>query len=140
MDKVPIKDRTMLLSDNGSGYVSQAFGDYLRLVGIKHIPASPFHPQTNGKIERYHRTIKGEINLVPCAIFSELRQAIESFVEYYNHRLYHEFLENVTPADVYFGRRDGILARRKEARRKTLQARHEHNRKLRELDRGNSTG
>ncbi len=140
MGEVPIKDRTSLLSDNGSGYVSQAFGDYLGLVGIKHILASPFHPQTNGKIERYHRTIKGEINLVPHDMPSELRQAIEAFVEYYNHQRYHEALGNVTPADVYFGRKNGILARRKEAKQKTLQARKEYNRKLRELDRGNSTG
>jgi len=140
MGEVPINDRTSLLSDNGSGYVSQAFGDYLGLVGIKHILASPFHPQTNGKIERYHRTIKGEINLVPHDMPSELRQAVEAFVEYYNHQRYHEALGNVTPADVYFGRKDGILARRKEAKQKTLQARKEHNRKLRELDRGNSTG
>ena len=139
MDKVPIKDRTSLLSDNGSGYVSQAFGEYLRLVGIKHILASPFHPQTNGKVERYQQTLKGEINQVPYEMPSELRQAIESFIEYYNHRRYHEALGNVTPADVYHGRRDGILARRKEAKRRTLQARKEYNQKLRELDRGNST-
>ncbi len=132
MSEVPIKDRASLLSDNGSGYVSQAFGDYLRLVGIKHILASPFHPQTNGKIERYHRTIKGDINLVPYEMPSELRQAIESFVEHYNHRRYHEALDNVTPADVYFGRRDEILAQRKEAKRKTLQARKKYYRTARE--------
>lgn len=99
----------------------------------------PFHPQTNGKIERYHRTIKREINLVPYEMPSELRQAIESFVEYYNHRRYHEALGNVTPADVYFGRRDKILAQRKEVKRKTLQARHEHNQRLRKLDKINSS-
>ena len=70
---------------------------------------------------------------------SELRQAIEAFVEYYNHQRYHEALENVAPADVYFGRKDGILVRRKEAKQRTLQARHEHNRKLRELDKINSS-
>jgi len=129
MSKVPVKDRTSLLSDNGSGYVSRAFGDYLRLVGIKHILASPFHPQTNGKVERYQQTLKGEINQVPYEMPSELRQAIKSFVEYYNHQRYHEALENVTPADVYFGRKDGILARRKEAKQRTLRARKEHNRK-----------
>ncbi len=83
---------------------------------LVHLLAAPYHPQTNGKIERYHRTIKGEINLVPYEMPSELRQAIESFVEYYNHRRYHESLENVTLTDVYFSRRDDILARRKEAK------------------------
>ncbi len=58
MTDVPIEDWTELLSDNGAGYISQQFNEYLRLVGIRHITASPFHPQTNGKIERYHRTIK----------------------------------------------------------------------------------
>ena len=65
MTDVPIDDRTVLLSDNGAGHLSRQFSEYLRLVGIRHIAASPYHPQTNGKIERYHRTIKGEINLVP---------------------------------------------------------------------------
>ena len=63
MDQVPIEDRTRLLSDNGPGYVSRTFRDYL--VGIKHILATPFHPQTNGKLERYHQTLKGDVNQVP---------------------------------------------------------------------------
>ena len=138
MCQVPVKDRTSLLSDNGAGYVSRSFGDYLKLVGIKHILAAPFHPQTNGKIERYHQTLKGEINLVPCEMPSELKEAIDRFVEYYNHRRYHEALGNVTPADVYYGRREDILARRKEAKQKTLQVRLKHNRKMRELDRTKS--
>ena len=138
MCQVPIEGRTSLLSDNGAGYVSRAFDDYLKLVGIKHILAAPFHPQTNGKIERYHQTLKGEINQVPCEVPSELKEAIDKFVEYYNHRRYHEALGNVTPADVYYGRREDILARRKEAKQKTLQVRLKHNRKMRELDRTKS--
>ena len=63
----------------------------------------------------------------------ELRQAIKSFVEYYNYQRYHEALDNVSPADVYFGRKGDIIARRKEVRNKTLQARKEYNRRLREL-------
>ena len=58
MDQVPITDRTRLLSDNGPGYISRAFRDYLGMVGIKHILAAPFHPQTNGKLERYHQTLR----------------------------------------------------------------------------------
>ena len=57
MTEVPLEDRTRLLSDNGSGYVSRAFRDYLNLVGIRHIRAAPYHPQTNGKLERYHQTV-----------------------------------------------------------------------------------
>ncbi len=65
MDQVPIEDRTRLLSDNGPGYVSRAFRDYLGMVGIKHILAAPFHPQTNGKLERYHQTLKRDVNQLP---------------------------------------------------------------------------
>jgi transposase InsO family protein len=135
MCQVPVEDRTSLLSDNGAGYVSRAFGDYLKLVGIKHILAAPFHPQTNGKIERYHQTLKGDINQLPREMPSLLREAIEKFVEYYNNRRYHEALGNVTPSDVYYGFREQILVRRKEAKRKTLQERLNHNRKMRKLDR-----
>jgi putative transposase len=138
MCQVPVEDRTSLLSDNGAGYVSRAFGNYLRLAGMRHILAAPFHPQTNGKIERYHQTLKGDINQLPHEMPSELREAIEKFVEYYNHRRYHEALGNVTPADVYYGRRENILARRKEAKRNILQTRLKHNRKMRELDRTKS--
>jgi transposase InsO family protein/transposase-like protein len=138
--QVPVEDRTSLLSDNGAGYISRAFNDYLRLAGMKHILAAPFHPQTNGKIERYHQTLKGDINQLPYQMPSELREAIEKFVEYYNHRRYHEALGNVTPADVYYGRREKILAQRKEAKQKILQTRLKHNRKTRELDRTKSAG
>jgi hypothetical protein len=89
---VPVEDRTVLLSDNGAGYISQQFNQYLHLVGIRHITASPFHPQTNGKIERYHRTIKGEINQVPYDMPSELKKAIRAFIEYYNYRRYKSLL------------------------------------------------
>jgi transposase InsO family protein len=131
MNRVPVKDRTALLTDNGSGYVSRAFGDYLKFMGIKHILASPFHPQTNGKVERYQKTLKGQVNQIAYDMPSDLKQAIGAFVDYYNHYRYHEALGNVTPADVYYGRRDTILARRKEVKRKTLWGRWEYNRMIR---------
>jgi len=136
MTDVPVEDRTVLLSDNGAGYISQQFNHYLRLVGIRHITASPFHPQTNGKIERYHRTIKGEINQMPYDMPSELKEAIRAFIEYYNYRRYHEGLGNVTPHDVYTGRHLEIIQRRKEVKSETLKARRDYNRTTREQGRG----
>jgi transposase InsO family protein len=132
MTDVPVEDRTVLLSDNGAGYLSRQFEEYLRLVGVRHILASPYHPQTNGKIERYHRSIKDELNLVPHELPSELNQAISSFVEYYNHRRYHEGLGDVTPYDVYSGRHTEIMQRRKEAKSRTLQVRRDYNRAVME--------
>jgi len=131
MTDVPMEDRTVLLSDNGAGYISQQFNQYLHLVGIRHITASPFHPQTNGKIERYHRSIKGEINQVPYDMPSELKQAIRDFIEYYNYRRYHEGLGNVTPYDVYTGKQHEIIQRRKEAKSRTLEVRRDYNRTAR---------
>ena len=76
MDQVPVTDRTRLLSDNGPGYVSRAFRDYLGMVGIRHILAAPFHPQTNGKLERYHQTLKRDVNQLPYELPSDLEAAI----------------------------------------------------------------
>ncbi len=133
---VLVEDRTVLLSDNGPGYLSRQFSEYLRLVSIRHIIASPYHPQTNGKMERYHRTIKGEIKLVPYEMPSELREAIEAFIEYYNYHRYHEGLGNVTPYDTYTGRHLEVIQRRKEAKSRTLQTRREYNRTARDQGSG----
>ena len=133
MTEVSLDDRTRLLSDNGPGYVSRAFGDYLRLVGIRHILASPYHPQTNGKIERYHQSIKGVVNQVPYDVPRDLEMAISDFVSYYNNRRYHKALGNVTPADVLHGRREQILKKRKEVQIQTLRRRKLYNQQVREL-------
>ena len=132
MTDVPVDDRTVLLSDNGAGYLSRQFGEYLRLVGIRHIVASPYHPQTNGKIERYHRSIKSELSLLPYEMPGDLEEAIAAFIDYYNHRRYHEGLGDVTPYDVYAGRYLEIIQRRKEAKSRTLKARKDYNRAVRE--------
>ena len=131
MANIPVDDRTVLLSDNGPGYLSRQFTEYLRLVGIRHIIASPYHPQTNGKMERYHRTVKGEIGLLPYEMPGELKEAIRSFVDYYNYQRYHEGVGNVTPHDIYTGRYLGIIRNRKEAKSRTLEARKGYNRAIR---------
>jgi len=133
MTEVPINDRTKLLSDNGAGYVSRAFRDYLRLVGIGHILAAPFHPQTNGKVERYQQSLKREVNQLPYELPSQLEKAIADFVDYYNYRRYHKALGDVTPADVLHGKRKQILERRKEVRIQTVNHRRDYNQRLGEL-------
>ena len=133
MTDVPVEDRAKLLSDNGAGYVSRAFRDYLNLVGIGHILAAPFHPQTNGKVERYQQSLKREVNQLPYELPSQLEKAIADFVDYYNYRRYHKALRDVTPADVLYGRRERILERRKEVRIQTLNRRRDYNQSLREF-------
>ena len=133
MDQVPITDRTRLLSDNGPGYVSRAFRDYPGMVGIKHILATPFHPQTNGKLERYHQTLKRDVNQVPYELPSDLEAAIVAFVSYYNYRRYHKALGNVAPSDVLRGRREDILRRRREVQVQTIELRRQHNMVLRKI-------
>jgi putative transposase len=133
MTEVPVEDRTKLLSDNGAGYVSRAFRDYLHLVGIGHILAAPFHPQTNGKVERYQQSLKREVNQLPYEAPSQLEKAIADFVDYYNHRRYHKALGDVKPADVLYGRREQILQRRKEVQIQTINRRRDYNQDLREL-------
>ena len=121
-DKMP-----NLLSDNGSGYVGAAFNDYLDFWGIRHIYAAPYHPQTNGKIERYHLTLKINGSLLVFTTPDEFVRFMEVFVDYYNNERVHEALGNVTPADVYFGRREAILEARAELKSKSLARRKRTN-------------
>ena len=133
MTEVSLEDRTRLLTDNGPGYVSRAFQDYMRLVGIRHILASPYHPQTNGKIERYHQSIKRDVNQTIYDVPGNLEVAISDFVSYYNYRRYHKALGNVTPADVLYGRKEEIIQKRKEVQAQTLQRRKLYNQQIRGL-------
>jgi len=124
--QAPPLDRPALLTDNGSGYISRAMADYLRWHQLRHLHARAHHPQTIGKIERWHRTLKDVVTLVVHLSPDQLRQAIAKFVHYYNRERYHEALHNVTPDDVYYGRREAILARRKQLRIRTMVARRQH--------------
>jgi len=114
------ENRPRLLSDNGPCFRSADFKKYLKSEDMGQVFGAPYHPQTQGKIERYHRTMKNVIKLEKYFTPEQLRDNIEAFVDYYNNRRYHESLDNLTPADVYFGRSEEILKVRRETKRKTI--------------------
>jgi putative transposase len=127
VDQVHVVHRPRLLSDNGPCYVSQALGSYLTQHGLTHTRGAPYHPMTQGKIERYHRSMKNVVKLDVYYSPWELERAIGRFVEHYNHQRLHESLQNVTPADVYEGRQVAILDRRARIKRETLARRKRAN-------------
>jgi putative transposase len=118
--QIQVEHRPRLLSDNGSAYISQEFAEYMSKVKMRHIRGRVRHPQTQGKIERYHRSIKNIVCLDNYYFPWQVEQAIQAFVDYYYNRRYHEALNNVTPADVFFGRATAIEDARTATKRKTL--------------------
>ena len=129
-DQVHVLHKPRLLSDNGSSYVSGELAEWLQDKGMKHSRGAPYHPQTQGKIERWHQTLKNRILLENYFLPGDLEAQIEAFVDHYNHQRYHESLKNVTPSDVYFGRAQAILNKRERIKRKTLEHRRLQHRKL----------
>lgn len=122
-DSVTVLQKPRLLSDNGPCYIAGDLAKYLEKNGMDHVRGAPNHPQTQGKIERWHQTLKNRILLENYYLEGELEAAINAFVEHYNHRRYHESLGNLTPADVYFGRGPAILAEREKIKVQTIQNR-----------------
>jgi len=123
-------NRPRLLTDNGSCYVSNEFKKFIIDNRMGHVKGAPYHPQTQGKIERYHRTMKNVVKLENFFFPDDLQASIEAFVNYYNNHRYHESLNNVTPADVYFGRAKELLNHRNEVKLKTIKERRNKNKKI----------
>jgi len=123
--QVKIIDRPRLLSDNGPCYVSGALKEYLANEGIRHVRGKPYHPMTQGKIERYHRSLKNVILLDNYYMPGELEAQIGLFIAHYNNCRYHESLKNVTPADVFYGRQQAVLEHRLQIRTETFKKRRQ---------------
>jgi RNA-directed DNA polymerase len=127
LDHVLVEHRPRLLSDNGSCYISRELQLFLERKHMDHTHGAPYHPMTQGKIERYHRSMKNIVNLQNYFLPGKLETEIANFVDYYNHRRYHESLDNLTPADVYFGRAQEVLSKRDEIKQRTLRQRRLQN-------------
>lgn len=123
LDQVNVGHRPRLLSDNGASYISGDLAEWLDDKKIEHIRGAPYHPQTQGKIERWHQTLKNRILLNNYYLPRELEEQISAFVENYNNKRLHESLNNLTPADVYFGRGQAILEEREKIKKITIQNR-----------------
>jgi transposase InsO family protein len=118
-----VRHRPRLLSDNGPCYIAGELAQWLNKQAMDHVRGAPCHPQTQGKIERWHQTLKNRILLENYFLPGDLEAQIEAFVDHYNHRRCHESLQNLTPADVYSGRGQTILLDRERIKRQTIQQR-----------------
>ena len=115
--------RPRLLSDNGASYVAGDLATWLGNRAIAHVRGAPHHPMTQGKIERWHQTMKNRVLLENYFLPGDLERRIGAFVDHYNHPRYHESIGNLTPADVYLGRGAAILERREAIKRKSIEHR-----------------
>ena len=79
-DQANVLHKPRLLSDNGSSYISGELADYINDNGMSHVRGAPYHPQTQGKIERWHQTLKNRVLLENYFLPGDLEQQIESFV------------------------------------------------------------
>ena len=102
-----------IISDNGPQFISRDFKEFIRISGMTHVKTSPYYPQSNGKLERYHKTIKGTCIRVntPLSLDDAIRVII-GFVDHYNNRRLHSAIGYITPNDKLHGRAEMILAAR----------------------------
>ena len=118
--------RPRIISDNGPQFIAKDFKEFIRISGMTHVRTSPYHPQANGKAERWHRTVKGDaVRPAQPQTIEEVRQVVRRFVEYYNSKRLHSAIGYVAPLDFMAGKAKAIWAERdrkleaaREARRR----------------------
>lgn len=124
-DKYPIA-KPRIISDNGSQFISKDFTVYLKLLGLKHVRTSIMYPQSNGKIERFHRTITTEcLRKKSMLDLKDARYQIAKYVEFYNTKRLHSALNYLTPVDYVEGRKDDRLKEREVKLKRAKEQRYE---------------
>ena len=121
--------RPRIISDNGPQFIAKDFKEFIRVSGMTHVRTSPYYPQSNGKIERWHKSLKGEC-IRPGTPLSpdNARRLVEGYVEHYNNVRLNSAIGYITPKDMLAGRQQEIHARRDrklEAARKQRQIRRQ---------------
>ena len=111
-------------------YIARELAEYIEAHKMSHVRGAPMHPQTQVKIKRWHQTLKNRILLENYFLPGDFERQIEALIEHYNHQRYHESLNNVTPADAYFGRAQAIIQQREGIKRQTIEYRRLQHRKL----------
>jgi len=102
-----------IISDNGPQFISKDFKEFVRISGMTHVKTSPYYPQSNGKLERYHRTIKSTCIRVNTPLsLDDCQRLVTNFVDKYNNVRLHSSIGYVTPADKLHGRAELIQAER----------------------------
>jgi len=102
-----------VISDNGPQFIARDFKEFIRISGMTHVRTSPYYPQSNGKIERWHKSLKGECIRKGTPLTKEdARQLIQQYVDYYNPVRLHSAVGFVTPTDMLAGRQAEIHAAR----------------------------
>ena len=119
-EKIKLRLKPRLLTDNGPCYLSSELREYLGEKGMEHTRGAPYHPQTQGKIERYHRSMKNVILLDKYFLPQDLEHEIGKFIDYYNNERYHEGINNMRPVDVYNGKSKEIETMRNRIKMQTL--------------------
>jgi hypothetical protein len=123
-----------VISDNGPQFIAKDFKEFIRIAGMTHVNTSPYYPQSNGKIERWHKTLKGDCIRVQVPLsLDDARRLVGDYVAHYNNVRLHSAIGYVTPKDRLEGRhrqiaadRDRKLALARERRKQARQAQHEH--------------
>ena len=131
LDEAHAQQRPRPLSDNGSSYIAGDLADWLEEQGMDHVRGAPYQAMTQGKIERWHQTLKNRILLDHYYLPGDLEAEIDAFVGHCNHNRYHESFGILTPADAYFGRGQIILLQSERIKRQTFEQRHlQHQRRV----------
>jgi len=102
-----------IISDNGPQFIARDFKEFIRISGMTHVRTSPYYPQSNGKLERWHKSLKGECirERTPLSL-EDAKRLIQQYVDHYNHVRLHSAIAYVTPNDMLTGRQAAIHAER----------------------------